>query len=294
MDERTSDMLAGETIREAAEMGRKTVALGVAVLLAAGHCAGAAGGNLMNYSFEDDGPIHDLRVSDPNGWDVNLPAGMFRGNVYSDWATEGHYCLTLGSDWFVTFTGGETATASQEIALTGTGEIVFDLRLNTVGGYGPWDPNVCAAVVLIDDDVVWQSGFPKADIRGVYLDQVVPVDGVYRDGQPHRLSLGLKVLSGGMLFEKYSSQWDAVECVSICGGGGLLPGDFNGDCFVNTEDLAVLAADWLHGDEASPGRCNLMDNDEDFIGKTNGGDFAVLAGHWLGSSLAGQEQMVAP
>ena len=53
----------------------------------------------------------------------------------------------------------------------------------------------------------------------------------------------------------------------------LIPGDINGDCVVNIEDLAILAAQWLtHG--GSPSADLVFNNIVDFQ------DLAVVAGNW--------------
>lgn len=258
----------------------------VVILLLAGE--GLADCGLVNGSFEHDEWIRDVSVQDPNAWDVDMPAGKFRGHVLSDWVTEGQYNLTLQSEWFVPLVAGETATVSQEVALAGVGEIIFDLKLDTLG-FTAWDPNVCTAVVLLDDDVVWESSSTGSDIRGEYRDQAVRVDRRYKDGQPHRLALGLRIHNDGMLFERYVTHWDFIQCTSVCGGGGLLAGDFNGDCFVGAEDMLLMAGMWL-GDIAPESPYDLSDIDKEQYGDiVNFYDFAVFAGNWLGSSLVQTE-----
>lgn len=258
----------------------------VVILLLAGE--GLADCGLVNGSFEQDEWIRDVTVQDPNAWDVDMPAGKFRGYVLSDWVTDGQYNLTVQSEWFVPFVAGETATVSQELVLTDTGQILFDLKLETLGS-AAWDPNVCTAVVLLDDDVVWESSFADSDIRGEYRDQAVLVDRRYRDGQPHDLSLGLRIHDDGMLFERYVTHWDFIQCTSVCGGGGLLAGDFNGDCFVAAEDMLLMAGIWL-GDAGPESPYNLSDIDNELYGDiVNFYDFAVFADNWRGSSLVQTE-----
>jgi hypothetical protein len=265
-------------------MGRDEVVSAVVVVLLAVSCVGAADCGLINAGFEDDAQINNISVLDPTGWDANLPAGKFQGYVSSDWATGGHYSLTLYSDWFVIFVPGDMAIVSQEMMLDDVDTISFDLKLNT-RGYTPWDPNICSAVVVVDHDVVWTSGFGQADIRGEYLDQTYAVDAKYRDGRPHRLGVGLQMHVAGMLFERYASSWDSLECVPLTSAAQPVPGDFNGDGFIDLSDLVLLGARWLDPvGLADPYNLSGIDDDE-FGGVVNFYDFAVLGVNWRASPV---------
>ena len=237
---------------------------------------------VFNGSFEIDEWINDLALEDPNGWDVNMPTGKFRGYVRSDWVTDGGYNLTLYADWFVQYNAGDMATVSQQIDLTDVNEVLFDLRLDTFNST-PWDPNTATAVILIGDDVVWDSNQATSDVRGEYIGQSFVVGDKYRDGQPHTLALGLKINVTEMLFERFITQWDMFTCTLFCNGGGLLSGDINRDCYVETNDLALLVDAWLH--EVDPdSRCNLYREDDSAgYGTIGFGDFAVYALGWDGS-----------
>jgi hypothetical protein len=266
-------------------MGRNEIVLGAAVMLLAGSYAGAADCGLINASFEDDGQVNNVAVVSPSGWDADLPAGKFRGTVSSGRATEGQYSLMLNCEWFVAMAAGDTATVSQELVLDGIDRISFDVELYTLG-YTRWDPNVCTAVVLVDDDVVWESNFPRNDIGGEYPDQTFAVDAKYRDGRPHRLGLGLRVHAAGMLFERYASSWDSIECVPFSPGTQPLPGDFDGDGLVDIGDLMTMAAMWM--DEvpsSSPYNLSGIDDGEDFTGRVNFYDLAVLGHGWRTDGL---------
>jgi hypothetical protein len=230
-------------------MGKVRIALTVMLLFATSNSIRAADECLSNGSFEADGLISNVATRPPSGWDVNVPAGTFSGRVVSSWSTDGLYGLSLTANWFVTFTGGETATVSQMLVLDDVQEVGFDLRLRVSGRPVGWKPNTCTAVVRIDQDTVWESNFDPADIQGDYPDQTCQVAEKYRDGQPHRLALGLQMHVGGMLYEQYESYWDAVECRARTPDDGndveFLPGDLDRDGLVDTGDLMMMADMWL-------------------------------------------------
>jgi hypothetical protein len=243
-----------------------------------------AADGFVNGSFEADGSSGDLRVKAPSGWDVNVPGFKFSGRIVTGWSTDGAYDLSLAANWFVTFSGGEMARVSQMAVLDDVERIEFDLMLRTLNRTA-WDPNVCTAMVLIDDDVAWESRFAPGDIRGEYRDQACAIDDKFRDGLPHRVSLGLRVHAAGMLFETYESFWDSVEARPFCNGGGLLPGDFNQDCFVDYDDLAMLADKWLT-EAPSYSRYNLSPIDElEDADTVNFFDLAAFGDNWLAGSL---------
>jgi hypothetical protein len=261
-------------MRKVAVIGVMAAVLLAANLVRAGMC------EIINGSFEDDGRIDDIVANEPNGWSANVPAGKFKGYVFRDWTTDGIYNLTLYSQR-ADFVAGDTATVSQELYLADVNEIVFDLKLDT--DFSEWDPNVCAAVVLIDDDVVWQLDNVGQDVRGEYFYQTYIVEDKYRDEKPHKLSLGLKANVDEMLWERYYTYWDSITCTVFCGGGGLLPGDLNRDCFVDMNDLMSVAGMWL--DEVEPyNRQNLFRGDDiTGYGVINFSDFAILSDEWYGN-----------
>lgn len=241
---------------------------------------------IVNGSFEDDGWIKNISLQEPNGWDVNIPAGKFIGYVYRDWPTDvnSQYNLTLYADWFYTFTAEDIATVSQNLNLTDVNEIIFDLKLETFG-FTEWNPNVCNAVLLVDDIVVWQLNNERSDIRGEYFNQSYLVEDKFRDGNQHTLSLGLKVNVNEMFFERYITHWDSIECTLFCDGQGLLAADFNQDCFVDIYDLELFADVWLTDIEPYS-RYNLFKGDDiEQNAIANLYDLTIFAGNWLRSSL---------
>jgi len=246
----------------------------MAVMLLSVNQVRAEACEIVNGSFEDDGSIPDITVQKPNGWDVNVPTTKLQGYVDKDWPTDGSYNLTLRSI-LGAFTIGDTATVSQQVDLTDVNEIIFDLKLGT------WNPDKCSAIVLIDEDVVWDSN--ELD-SGNYYDQVYAVEDKYRDGQMHKLSLGIRVKVSGTLWLRYVSHWDYIECTDFCGGNGLLAGDFDHDCYVDMNDLKSMGDVWLD-EPASYDRHNLYKGDDvDSVAIINFLDFAVFADNWLQSS----------
>lgn len=230
---------------------------------------------IVNNSFEDPGWINNIAVKEPNGWDVNMPTGKFKGYVHSEWPTDGSYNLTLYSEWFVAFNANDKATVSQQVDLTDIDKIIFDLKLAT-GGYTAWDPNKVSAVVLIDNDAVWESNSVGSDVRGEYFDQTYIVDGKYRDGM-HTLSFGIRVnVTTSGLWERYITHWDFIECTFGCGEESL-PEDFSGDGCVNFIDFAMLAGYWL--EQNPPSQYDLAEN-----GIVDANDLGAFVDKWLDCS----------
>jgi hypothetical protein len=267
-------------------MMKKAITIGMTMfLLLAGNSVQAQICQIANGSFEDDGSINNISIQEPNGWDVNIPASKFFGYVNTDWPTDvnSEYNLTLYAESWNTFTASDMATVSQDMNLTDVNEIIFDLKLENFGF--EWDPNICNAVLLIDDDVVWQSSTESSDVRGEYFNQAYSIEDKYRDGQLHKLSLGIRVNVDEMLFERYFTYWDSIECTVFCDGWGLLAGDFNQDCFVDIYDLELFADVWLTDIEPYS-RYNLFrgdDTEQNAI--ANFYDLTIFADNWLRSSL---------
>jgi hypothetical protein len=266
-------------MRELTVVGTIMVMLLAANLTHAGVC------EIVNGSFEDDGPINDITTQDPNGWVVSVPAGKFVGKADASWSTDGNFSLHIFSQWFEAFAAGDVAAVSQQVYLTDVNEIRFDVNLDTYSGF-EWDPNMATAVVLVDDVVVWEPNAASLDIRGVYLDQTYTVGEEYRDDNLHKLSFGLRVNvdTEDGFFEFYRLWWDSVDCTLYCNGGGLLAGDFDRDCVVDMNDLKLAADAWL--DEVDPyDRRNPFRGDNlAGSGTINFYDFAVYAEGWTGDA----------
>jgi len=230
---------------------------------------------LINGSFEDDGHIADITIQEPNGWDVNMPVGKLKGLVSNAWVTDGSYNLTLHSQSLMVYEANDTATVSQQINLTDANEIFFDLRL------GNWNQNKISALMLIDEDEVWNSNDLGSD---EYYDQAYAVGDKYRDGEIHTLSFGIRVEVSEQLWLSYFSNWDFIECTDFCDGNGLIAGDFNQDCYVDMDDFISIANLW-RDELASYDRHNLYKGDDaDPNGVINLFDLSLFAGNWLASS----------
>ncbi len=269
-------------------MGSFRIALVVTLMLATGShvradCA------VVNGSFESYGPVDNIYVRGLDGWDVQLPEGLFSGRIVTAWSTEGPHSLLLSANMMLTFADGELGTVSQMILMNDVDRIVFDLKLDTFGS--GWDPTVFAAVVLVDQDVVWASDFEQADIRGEYRDQAYVVDDKYRDGQLHRLAFGLRANTGGQFWTTYIGYWDSIRCTSRTCSGDALTGDFNRDCAVDVDDLMMMAGQWL-AEVPLDSPYNLgttVDESSRGTGTVNFLDLAAFSNNWLAGGV-GQGQ----
>ena len=256
------------------------------IMLLLGHWAQGGVSIVRNGSFENDGGISPITAEDaPQYWcDVNIPSDKFNGWVDSDWWTHSYNdgdgnSLTLSSAIFVSLAGGDMAMVSQEVYLTDVNEIIFDLKLGTIGGEA-WDPVTRSALALIDGNEVWDSNVLELDENGEFLGQV-EIDAnnfqIYKDANSHTLSLAMRVKVGGTYFSEYVARWDFVKFDTHCGGFGYLPEDLNYDCYVDFLDFAMLANHWL---EENPAYKYDLFGD----GVVNEYDLMVFAEGWLDCS----------
>ena len=247
-------------------------------------CAVAKVSIVMNGSFEADDQTRDI-IEDfpPRYWcDVNLPEGNFGGSVWEDWSSHGRYYLNIYSDEFgISFKVGDIASVSQQVYLEDVNEIIFDLYLDTEWNED-WDPQLRSAVLLIDNEVVWESNNVGTDVRGEYLDQLYTVEHKYKDANMHKLSLGIRVDVNELFpLTTYYAMWDFVKFNTHCGGFGYLQGDMSGpsdkrDCYVDNLDLAKVAQLWL---QVEPNELyDLYPDDNSII---NFPDYSVFAQYWM-------------
>ncbi len=272
-------------------MKKNVMVIGVImVVLLAGNSVRAEGCGIVNPSFEDDSRIDDITVQEPNGWSVDIAEGKFGGFIYTIWPTDGFFNLSLYTN-NVQFYVDDKAMVSQQVDLTDVNQITFDVKLDTKTG--TWDPNICTAFLMIDDEIVWEPNSLKADVRGEYRDQVYAVEDKYRDDQPHTLALGLRMNTDIRLWIKsvYQSEWDIVDCVIFCDGGGLLAGDFNRDCHVDMKDLALAADVWLLQVESGDKHNLFRDDDLAGYGTINYLDLEILFDNWLLTSYLEQQEV---
>ena len=266
---------------------KRLVSIGVImVMLSAGNWIRGEDCGIVNPSFESDGAINDLRTKDPNGWVTTIPEGKFTGYVYTNWSTDGFYGLTFSTKRAQYYADDMALVSLAEpVDLALVERITFDLKLETHSVLFPWESSICSAVLLVDDEVVWDSAEVGADAVGEYLDQVYMVEDRFRTAGPHILSLGLKINTDVFLWNagNYTTRWDMVDCNLACGGAGPIEGDIDGDCCVDVNDLKLLAGLWL--DPVDPNaKANLERADDGpSYGVVNLFDLAVYAAGWNGS-----------
>ena len=267
---------------------KSITAIGVTmVMLLAGNLVRGEDCGIVNPSFEDDGRIDDISVRAPTGWSVDMSGGKFSGYIdtYSrtGWATDALYSLVMHTNK-VQFLAGEMATVGQEVNLSDTAAILFDVKLDTSSAVIPWDPCVCTAVILLDGDVVWESN-SVGTIKGEYLDQVYVVGHEYRTAEPHTLAFGMRINQDIRFYvtKVYVTQWDMFQC-SPCTGPGVIEGDIDGDCCVDANDLMLLAGAWLSDGVDPNDKVNLFHGDDDptSYATVDFRDFANYAAVWEG------------
>jgi len=266
-------------------MMKNVTAIGVIMIaLLVGNAARADDCVIVNGSFEDDGWIPNIESRDPIGWVVDMSAVKFGGRVYTDWATDGDYSLTVYSDW-ATFSAGDMATVSQDVNLADVVRIVFDVNLATGSKYVKWDPNICTAVVLVDGDVIWDSNSAGLVAKGAYRGEVC-IDKKYRTEGLHTVSLGIRINVNEPLWENYYTRWDAVDC-NNCPGVGFVKGDISGDCYVDANDLKVLAGLWLSDgvDPNDAANLSAVGDDLTSYATIDFRDFANYAAAWPGDMI---------
>jgi hypothetical protein len=275
-------------------MAKQIMAIGVVmVMLLTGNLAWSEDCGIVNPSFEDDGAI-DLAVDDPNGWTVDLMGGGFGGYIYTNWHVgDGHYSLSLHSIRRVRYYPGDVAKVSmaEPISLTGIRQINFNLKLDS-NYSSQWNPDTYTAIVMVDEDVVWDSNIAGLNALGEYLNQAYVVEGKYKDDDLHTLSLGMRMNAEkyDYLDEIYIVRWDVIDCNLYCGGAAPLEGDINQDCCVDGSDLKLLAEVWLGEAIELNDPANLYhDDDLTNFATIDFRDFAVYAGEWDGTlyGLAG-------
>jgi hypothetical protein len=264
-------------------------------------------GVVKNGSFEMDGHINITPQTRPKYWcDVSYDADKFAIYTYNDWSTQGNYSLTMYS-LFSDFKPKDAVTISQSVYLDAVGQLVFDLYLYADSGI--WDPGIVTARVLIDSNEMWNSDGLQFN-AGQFSGQVaIDINHDLQDGNPHLLSLQLRINVSTTSFDQYFSKWDFVRFNYGC--RGTLPSDFNADCFVDITDLAVFAKGWLKPDGpdltgdgvnnfddfavfadfwkmasdpslAQPPQDNLLDADINDDGIVDYGDIILFCSHWLG------------
>ena len=267
----------------------------------------AGAGVVKNGSFEMDGLINVSANKRPKYWcDVSYDGSKFAAYTYNNWASQGNYSLVMNSYMFSIFEPNDSATISQSVYFDSVNQLALDLYLYSDSGN--WNPNIATARVLADNNEIWNSDGLQFT-AGQFLGQVViDVNQNLKDGEPHLLSLQLRIDVSSMGFTQYFSQWDFVRFNYGCRG---IPGDFTGDCIVDINDLAVFANGWLKPDgldlngdgvddfadfavfadlwgvtgepnSTQPPQDNLLNADLNDDGIVDIGDIVVFSNYWLG------------
>ncbi len=236
---------------------------------------------IRNGSFERDGAISDISTFAPRyWWDVNLPdTENFGSKVTDGWSTCGDHSLLLYSDLFAACGAGEMAFVSQDVLMDEVQELTFDVRL--VSSFGGWNADVRTALVLLDDQVIWNSDEFTPDANDELRDMQVLLD--VNDGNMHTLSLAMvsDIDEESPDFVEYRVYWDFVKFNLYCDGMGYLREDIDHDCDVDFDDFALLAQHWLTPDAAY--RYDLYEDSEVDVFDLN-----KLADHWLNTTDAAQ------
>jgi len=260
---------------------KKKVFIMAAIVLMSGHLAQAGVSIVKNGSFENNGAISDITTKAPQYWcGINVPTAKFGGKVDTAWKTHGSYSLTLYSKAGKSFIVGEEAAVSQQVYLGDVNEIFFDIQLTGTHGSYPWDSKKFSAILRIDSNDIWDSkGLEPNNVNGSYSIEFNDVN--VNDSNMHTLSLVMRANKSEMQITQYNVRWDFVKFDTHCGGFGYLPEDLNMDCYVDINDLGMLAEQWLETEPNYNDRYDLFIDDSNTI---NFYDYAVLAAGWLDNS----------
>jgi hypothetical protein len=281
----------------------------------------------MNGSFEKNGhSITNIAQEAPIFWcDVDIPSGKFKAKVTDVWST--HDVQDLGLSLEIrselsSIAKGDTATVSQRVYFEqDVNSISFDLWLTSL--FGPeWDHNERTVLVLIDEQIIWNSNDLPIH-NGEFLGTVIIDSDAFAgflDDDWHDLTIAMRSNVDDIIpLDYYVCRLDFIKFDKYCGGLGFLDGDLNQDCYVTLADLAVLglswmnepaslkddlnedgivdnndlalfAEDWLYNTDwknwgqAGNFEMERLENDFDLSGQIDLGDLMILSEHWLGDS----------
>lgn len=267
-------------------MERKLIFMVAMIMLLSPIKTWASVSEVKNGSFEDDNRIYNIITNEPNCWDVNCPVNDVAAAKFGGWVdnvgppTDGSWNLIVFNEPSAEFDPNDVNDSmlrlSQEVCLFEANTINFDVMIETYSG-DPWDHNMCTAVLLIDDAIVWDSNNLPAES---YLPQTVVIGA--DDRAPHILTLGLKA-NRQYIPDYYFAYWDAVQF------DGYLVGDFDRDGDVDARDFAMLANRWKREVQLYD-KYNLYNGDDFGVrGIINFKDFSVFATGWDGDMQALRE-----
>lgn len=252
---------------------------------------GATVSIVKNGSFEyDDNLILTLDSQTPKYWcDANIPTDDFTAYVNDNWSSHGPqgeagHSLTFASIYDVTFEAGQTAYISQQVYPADVSILAFDVHLTSeYGSSWDWDPCAFSAVVMIDDEPIWDSNQLDFIGNGTYHVEINDIN--IADEGLHLLTLAMKAnaTTSEPYWIQYILRWDFVKFDTYCGGLGYLPHDFDRDCYVDIYDMQILAAEWLSSQSPQFDLFADYEDDIDFR------DFAVFAAHWSDINCQGPD-----
>jgi len=244
---------------------------------------------VKNGSFEYDG---DLILSTDGRMpkyfcDVNFPADRFTGYIDSRWWSHSSGAgsgrsLSFSSLYGASFEAGDCATISQQTYLADVNYITFDIQLTTdYPATFDWDPALFNAFVMVDERVAWDSNELQFTGNGTYHVEVNDIN--ITDSDIHTLTLGMKAIAPSTTYINHIARWDFVKFDTYCGGLGYLPFDFDRNCYVDIDDMQILADEWLSS------RSSQLDLFVDYVGDIDFRDFAVFASHWSDMNCHGPD-----
>lgn len=231
-----------------------------------------ANAELTNPSFEED-PFIASFVSDgpPTGWDANIPDD-FDGTVDIFWSSDELRSAALFTKGSKSFDINEVAYISQDVNLMGVNYLFFDMNVmgDYQGFYYEWESEKVTAVVLINDEIVWES---PSDITGQMINQSVDVNGINENAT---IGFGIRTNLADTFIISWLAMWDNIRLTESldlgpCGGNGYLYTDLDFSCYVDMNDFALLANYWLY-DDFPRHVCDIYED-----GIINMIDFAELA-----------------
>jgi hypothetical protein len=257
-----------------------------------------ANAELTNPSFEDDGFIPSFVANGPpTGWDANIPID-FDGTVDIFWASEGVASATLFTKGSKSFDINEVAYIYQDVNLIDSNYLFFDM--NVMGDYQgfsyEWEPDKVTAVVLVNDEVVWES---PSDISGQMVNQSVDISTI---DETAAIGFGIRTNVDDTLYISWFAMWDNIRLTESldlgpCGGNGYLYTDIDFSCYVDMNDFALLANYWLYDDFPrhvcdiyEDGIINLIDYAElaaDYGKCSEKTDSNCIAGDWTPQDING-------
>jgi hypothetical protein len=148
---------------------------------------------------------------------------------------------------------------------------MLDITAETLDSYGAdiyrhtgaidVDPNMISSTVETDGYVIeiaieWSALKPGLDGKAGDAHGLGILLADYDTSSPTNL---LCDFGDGANVINQPAQWNKMVLVGAdgCGSWGILPGDFNLDCYVDLQDIAILASQWLQCTDPENTNCNI-------------------------------------